>query len=36
VTSPIGQRLRNIGLMVAGHVPALRRRIASRIAELDS
>lgn len=36
VTSPIGQRLRNIGLMVVGHVPAVRRRIARRMAELDS
>ncbi len=36
LTSPVGQRLRNIGIMLAGHLPAARRKIASRMAELDS
>jgi 2-polyprenyl-6-methoxyphenol hydroxylase-like FAD-dependent oxidoreductase len=35
LTNPVGQRLRNIGLMAAGHLPAVRRKIATRIAELD-
>jgi 2-polyprenyl-6-methoxyphenol hydroxylase-like FAD-dependent oxidoreductase len=35
LTNPIGQRLRNIGLMAIGHLPAVRRKIATRLAELD-
>ena len=35
LTNPTSQRLRNFGLMVAGHLPALRHRIATRMAELD-
>jgi 2-polyprenyl-6-methoxyphenol hydroxylase-like FAD-dependent oxidoreductase len=35
LSSSLGQRLRNIGLMVAGHLPAARRKIATRMAELD-
>jgi 2-polyprenyl-6-methoxyphenol hydroxylase-like FAD-dependent oxidoreductase len=35
LASPIGQRLRNIGLRAIGHLPAVRRMIATRMAELD-
>ena len=35
LASPIGQRLRNIGLMAAGQLPVVRRKIANRMAELD-
>jgi len=34
LTGPVGQQLRNIGLTVAGHLPFVRRRIATRMAEL--
>jgi 2-polyprenyl-6-methoxyphenol hydroxylase-like FAD-dependent oxidoreductase len=35
LTNPVGQRLRNLGLMAVGHLPAVRRKIATRMAELD-
>jgi 2-polyprenyl-6-methoxyphenol hydroxylase-like FAD-dependent oxidoreductase len=35
LTNPVGQRLRDIGLMAAGHLPTLRHKIATRMAELD-
>ena len=35
LTGPLGQRFRNIGLRAAGHLPALRRMIAARMAELN-
>jgi 2-polyprenyl-6-methoxyphenol hydroxylase-like FAD-dependent oxidoreductase len=35
LTGVVGQRLRAIGLQMVGHVPALQRKIATRIAELE-
>jgi 2-polyprenyl-6-methoxyphenol hydroxylase-like FAD-dependent oxidoreductase len=34
LTSPVGQRLRNLGLMAAGRLPTVRQKIATRMAEL--
>lgn len=34
--NPIGQRLRNIGLRVAGQLAPVRRKLATRMAELDN
>jgi 2-polyprenyl-6-methoxyphenol hydroxylase-like FAD-dependent oxidoreductase len=35
LASPVGQRMRNIGLRAVGHLPLVRRKIATRMAELD-
>jgi 2-polyprenyl-6-methoxyphenol hydroxylase-like FAD-dependent oxidoreductase len=35
LANPIGQSLRDLGLIAAGHLPALRSKIATRMAELD-
>ena len=34
LTSPMGRRLRNLGLHLAGHVPTIRTAVAVRMAEL--
>jgi 2-polyprenyl-6-methoxyphenol hydroxylase-like FAD-dependent oxidoreductase len=36
LTSPVGQLFRNVGLRAVSHLPAVRRIIATRMAELDS
>jgi 2-polyprenyl-6-methoxyphenol hydroxylase-like FAD-dependent oxidoreductase len=35
MTNPLGQFVRNIGLRAVNHLPAIRRKIAARIAELE-
>jgi 2-polyprenyl-6-methoxyphenol hydroxylase-like FAD-dependent oxidoreductase len=35
LSGAVGQRLRNMGLQMIGHLPVMQRRIATRIAELD-
>ena len=36
LTSPVGRTLRNLGLRAVGHLPAVQRMMAARLAELDT
>jgi hypothetical protein len=35
LTGPVGRRFRNLGLRGVGYLPAVQRKIAARMAELD-
>ena len=35
LTGAVAQRLRNLGLQLVGHLPAVQRKMATRMAELE-